>query len=57
MARGGSELGKGEKSAVGFLLLTGKRWGAENRFATCLAPSRGEFDFDLGTEGAGGRKH
>jgi hypothetical protein len=33
MARGGSKLGKGEKPAVGFLLLTGKRWGAENYFA------------------------
>ena len=29
------ESGKGIKSAVGFLVLTGKRWGAESCLAIC----------------------
>ena len=45
-------MSEGVKPAVGFLLLTGKRWGADNYFATALAPSRGDFDLDLGANGA-----
>jgi len=40
-------------SAVGVLLLTGKRWGAENYFPPALGPSRGELDLDVGAEGGG----
>ena len=36
MTRGGSELGKGDKPAVGFLLLTGKQWGGRELFCHLL---------------------
>jgi len=42
---------KVKKSAAGLLLLTVKRWD-KTILSLALAPSRGEFDFDLGADGA-----
>jgi len=41
-----------KKSAVGFLLLTGKRWGQRTILPLALALLRRHFYLDLGTEGA-----